>query len=191
MFYGYARVSSIGQAKDGNSLESQEQALREKGCEVVVCEAFTGTTTHRPKFTELVDKLQKGDTLMVTKLDRFSRTAAEGAMLVKSLLERGVTIEILNMGRADNTPMGRLMVTMLLAFAEFEHDQVVQRFNDGKAIAKAHGKKTDGRNPIVVQTDVLEKFLKKQKEGLMSVPECCKELGISRSLWYKKVAELA
>ena len=189
MVYGYARVSSIGQAKDGNGLESQEKALRERGCEKIICEAFTGTTTHRPKFTELVESLQAGDTLMVTKLDRFSRTAAEGAMLVKELQDRGIIIEILNMGRADNSPMGRLMTTMLLAFAEFEHDQIVQRFQDGKAVAKAHGKKTDGRHSIEIPD--LEKFLKKQKDGEMSVVECCEVLNISRSTWYKKVAEIA
>lgn len=85
MIYGYARVSSIGQAKDGNSLEAQEAALRERGCQIVYREAFTGTTTHRPEFSKLLDVLNKGDTLMVTKLDRFSRTAAEGALLVKEL----------------------------------------------------------------------------------------------------------
>ena len=187
MIYGYARVSSIGQAKDGNSLEAQEQALRERGCEKIVCEAYTGTTTHRPEFTELVESLQSGDTLMVTKLDRFSRTAAEGAVLVKDLQKKGVIIEILNMGRADNTPMGRLMVTMLLAFAEFEHDQLLQRFQDGKNVARAHGKKTDGRHAIDIPD--LEKFRRKQKGGEMTVAECCETLNISRSTWYKKVAE--
>lgn len=188
MIYGYARVSSIGQAKDGNSLEAQEQALTERGCQKIVREAYTGTTTHRPAFTELVESLQPGDTLMVTKLDRFSRTAAEGAMLVKDLQKKGVTIEILNMGRADDTPMGRLMVTMLLAFAEFEHDQLLQRFQDGKSVAKAHGKKTDGRHAIELPD--LEKFREKQKGGEMTVAECCAALNISRSTWYNKVKEV-
>lgn len=188
MIYGYARVSSIGQAKDGNSLEAQEQALTERGCQKIVREAYTGTTTHRPAFTELVESLQPGDTLMVTKLDRFSRTAAEGAMLVKELQKKGVTIEILNMGRADDTPMGRLMVTMLLAFAEFEHDQLLQRFQDGKSVAKAHGKKTDGRHAIELPD--LEKFRERQKGGEMTVAECCAALNISRSTWYKKLSEL-
>lgn len=188
MIYGYARVSSIGQAKDGNSLEAQEQALIERGCQTIIREAFTGTTTHRPKFSELIEKLQPGDTLMVTKLDRFSRTAAEGAMLVKELQNKGVIIEILNMGRADNSPMGRLMVTMLLAFAEFEHDQLLQRFQDGKTVAKAHGKKTDGRHSIELPD--LEKFREKQKGGQMTVAECCTALNISRSTWYNKIAEL-
>lgn len=189
MIYGYGRVSSIGQAKDGNSLEAQEKALREKGCEKIYCEAFTGTTTHRPEFSKLVELLQEGDTLVVTKLDRFSRSASEGAKLVEDLHKRGVIIDILNMGRVDNTPMGKLMITMLLAFAEFEHDQILERLNTGKAVAKSHGKKTDGRyrkDPVD-----FEKFLKKQKDGEMSVKECCEQLGISRATWYNKVREVS
>lgn len=189
MIYGYARVSSTGQAKDGNSLEAQENDLRQKGCEKIYSEAFTGTTTHRPKFSKLIEELEAGDTLVVTKLDRFSRTASEGAMLVKELHNRGVIIDIINMGRADNTPMGNLMVTMLLAFAEFEHDNIVERLNTGKAIAKSHGKKVNGRyrkEPVDFQ-----KFLKKQKDGEMSIQECCEQLGISRATWYNKVKEVS
>ena len=188
MIYGYARVSSKGQAKDGNSLEDQEKKLRERGCEVIYTEAFTGMTTNRPKFTELIDRLQRGDTLVVTKLDRFSRTAAEGAALVEQLHKRGVIIDIINMGRADNTPMGKLMVTMLLAFAEFEHDNIIERLNTGKEIAKSHGKKVDGRN--YVEIPEFEKFLEKTKKGEMTVKECCDVLKISRSTWYNRVSEV-
>ena len=92
MKYGYARVSTKGQATNGNSLEDQVKALKEEGCETIVREQYTGTTTDRPQFSELVGKLQKGDTLVVTKLDRFARTAADGSKLVKSLLHRGVKV---------------------------------------------------------------------------------------------------
>ena len=189
MIYGYARVSSIGQEKNGNSLEAQENALKERGCEVIYKEAYTGTTTDRPQFSVLLEKLQKGDTLVVTKLDRFSRTAADGAKLVQELHNRGVIIDIINMGRADNTPMGKLMVTMLLAFAEFEHDQILERFNTGKEIAKAHGKRVNGREPIEIPD--FAKYLEKTKSGEMTVTECCKELGIGRTTWYKKLAEVS
>ena len=74
MIYGYARVSTKGQAKDGNSLEAQEKALRESGANEIYVDAFTGTKTDRPEFDKLMDKIQKGDTLIVTKLDRFARS---------------------------------------------------------------------------------------------------------------------
>lgn len=183
MIYGYARVSSIGQEKNGNSLEAQEKALRERGCEVVYKEAYTGMTTDRPQFTALVERLQAGDTLVVTKLDRFSRTAVEGATLVQALHEKGVIIDIINMGRVDNTPMGKLMVTMLLAFAEFEHDNILERLNTGKAIAKSHGKRVNGRAPIEIPN--FEEYLARTKSGEMTVTECCEQLGIGRTTWYK------
>lgn len=188
MIYGYARVSSVGQAKDGNSLEAQEKALKERGCQEIYQEAFTGTTTNRPKFTELINKLQKGDTLVVTKLDRFARTASEGAALVEQLHKRGIAIHILNMGLVDNTDMGKLMVTMLLAIAEFECNSIKTRLNEGKEIAKAHGKKINGRYTIDIPD--FEKFHEKQKRGEISVKECCSILNISRSTWYNRVSEV-
>lgn len=90
MIYGYARVSSIGQAKDGNSLEAQERTLREHGCLEVYKETFTGTTTDRPELSKILSKIQKDDTLMVTKLDRFSRTAADGVALIQELHQKGI-----------------------------------------------------------------------------------------------------
>ena len=145
MVYGYARVSTVKQMKNGNSLEEQEKALREAGAEKIITEAYTGTKVERPNFTALMEELKPGDKLIVTKLDRFARTAIEGGAMVKALHERGVTIHILNMGIADNTPMGKLMVTMLLAFAEFERDMIVERTQGGKATARANGIRVDGR----------------------------------------------
>ena len=109
MIYGYARVSTKGQAKDGNSLEAQEKALREAGATEIYREAFTGTKTDRPEFTKLIDELQEGDTLVVTKLDRIARTAAKGIELVDGLLNRGIKIHILNMGLLDNSTTGKLI----------------------------------------------------------------------------------
>lgn len=145
MFYGYARVSTTKQEKNGNSLDEQREKLQAAGAQEIVTDSYTGTKMERPAFTALLDKLAAGDTLIVTKLDRFARTAVEGGAIVKALHERGVTINILNMGIADNTPMGKLMVTMLLAFAEFERDMIVERTQGGKAIARANGKRVDGR----------------------------------------------
>lgn len=145
MIYGYARVSTVRQMRSGNSIEEQVAKLKEAGAQEIVTDSYTGTKMERPQFTELLSRLQPGDTLIVTKLDRFARTAVEGGAIVKALHEKDVTIHILNMGIADSTPMGKLMVTMLLAFAEFERDMIVERTQNGKAIAKANGKRVDGR----------------------------------------------
>ena len=65
MIYGYARVSTRGQARDGNSLEVQEKQLRDAGAEIVYSDAFTGTKTERPELTALMERIQSGDTLIV------------------------------------------------------------------------------------------------------------------------------
>lgn len=185
MVYGYARVSSDGQDRYGNSKQAQTEALKAAGCEKVYYEHFTGTKMERPEFTKLMGELKAGDTLKVTKLDRFARTASDGANKIKELMERGVNVHVLNMGLIENTVTGRLMMHILLAFAEFERDTIMERFNDGKAIAKTNNPGwREGRKAIEVDESAFSKFREKQKRNEMTVAECCRELGISRSTWY-------
>ena len=145
MIYGYARVSTKGQAKDGNSLEAQEKALRESGANEIYVDAFTGTKTDRPEFDKLMNKIQKGDTLIVTKLDRFARSMSQGSELVSDLIERGIKVYILNIGVMDNTPSSKLIRKVFFAFAEFERDMIVERTMEGKAIAKQNPDFREGR----------------------------------------------
>lgn len=145
MIYGYARVSTKGQAKDGNSLEAQEKALRENGAVEIYTDAFTGTKAHRPELDKLLEVINEGDKLIVTKLDRIARSATQGIELVNTLLGKGITVHILNMGIMDNTPTGKLIRTIMLAFAEFERDMIVERTQEGKAIAKQNPEFTEGR----------------------------------------------
>lgn len=145
MIYGYARVSTKGQAKDGNSLEAQEKALRESGANEIYVDAFTGTKTDRPEFDKLMDKIQKGDTLIVTKLDRFARSMTQGSELVSDLIEKGIKVYILNIGVMDNTPSSKLIRNVFFAFAEFERDMIVERTMEGKAIAKQNPDFREGR----------------------------------------------
>ena len=135
--YGYGRVSTKGQEQNGNSLEDQEAKLQEAGCDEIVLETYTGTSMERPKFTKLLNKLVAGDTLVVCKLDRFARTAREGLEVVEDLMARNIKVHILNMGLIEDTPMGRVILTVMLAFAQFERDSIVDRTSDGKARAKA------------------------------------------------------
>lgn len=178
MIYGYARVSTVKQMKNGNSLEDQVRQLQEAGAQEIVTDSYTGTKMERPQFTALLERLQQGDKLIVTKLDRFARTAVEGGAIVKALHEKGVTIHILNMGVADNTPMGKLMVTMLLAFAEFERDMIVERTQSGKAIARSNGKRVDGR-PKKYKPDQMRHALELLEDNSYSEVE--KMTGISKS----------
>ena len=147
MRYGYARVSTRGQVK-GNSLAEQHQQLMDKGCDEVVEEQYTGATTERPQLDALLTRLNDGDTLMITKLDRLARSATEGANLIKELTDKGIRVNILNMGEVDDRPQGRLMLHILLAFAEFERDMIVERTQAGKTIARTKAGFREGRPPI-------------------------------------------
>ena len=145
MIYGYARVSTRGQAKDGNSLEAQENALRSAGATMIYADAFTGTKTHRPELDKLMAIMQSGDTMVVTKLDRIARSATQGIELIQMLLDRGIIVHVLNMGLMDNTPTGKLIRNIMLAFAEFERDMIVERTQEGKVIAKQNPDFREGR----------------------------------------------
>ena len=186
MIYGYARVSTVKQMKSGNSIEDQVKQLTEAGAQEIVTDSYTGTKMERPNFTALLERLQPGDKLIVTKLDRFARTAVEGGAIVKQLHENGITIHILNMGIADNTPMGKLMVTMLLAFAEFERDMIVERTQRGKEIARLNNKRVDGR-PKKYKPEQMTHALALLEEH--SYTEVEKMTGISKSTLIRTVRE--
>lgn len=148
MIYGYCRVSTQMQARDGNSLELQEKLLRENGAEEIYSDTFTGSKTRRPEFDRLLNKLQAGDKLIITKLDRISRSVSQGIELTQKLSDIGVTVHVLNMGLLDNTPTGKLIRNIMLAFAEFEYDMIVERTREGKAIAKKQPDYREGRPPL-------------------------------------------
>ena len=147
MIYGYARVSSKGQARDGNSLEAQDIELRNNGATVVYSDAYTGTKVDRPEFDKLLEEVKPGDTIVVTKLDRFCRSASQGIELVDKLLSKGIKVHILNMGMLDNNPTGKLIRNVMLCFAEFERDMIIQRTAEGKAIARKKEGYREGRKP--------------------------------------------
>lgn len=145
MIYGYARVSTKTQAKDGNSLEVQEDVLRDAGASEIYKDTFTGTVIERPQFDKLMAKIEDGDTLMVTKLDRIARSASEGSKLIQEMLDKGICVHVLNMGKMDNTPTGKLICQIMFAFAEFERDMIVERTQEGRAIARKHPNYHEGR----------------------------------------------
>jgi DNA invertase Pin-like site-specific DNA recombinase len=185
MVYGYVRVSTKGQAKDGNSLEAQESMLRERGATEIYRETFTGTQKHRPQLDELLEKIGPGDTLMVTKLDRMARSVINGSEIVKGLIDKGVIVYVLNMGVMDNTPNSKLMRTIFFAFAEFEKDMIIERTSEGKEIAKQNPDYREGRPSNCYDRSLFLKLTKIVAEGKMSASEASRKLGVSRAKWYR------
>ncbi|MBN6890046.1 DNA invertase Pin-like site-specific DNA recombinase [Cytobacillus horneckiae] len=173
MKYGYARVSTKGQ-----DLTSQINTLKKENCDAIFSDKFTGTKTDRPEFQRLLTVLKNNDTLVVTKLDRFARSTSDGINVIKHLFEQGVKVHILNMGLVENTPTGRLIFNILLSFSEFERDLIVERTQEGKAIAKLKDSYTEGRP---------KKFSRKQIKHALSLlneysyKEVVERTGISKS----------
>lgn len=191
MIYGYARVSTRGQQRDGNGLEAQKEALLKAGCQEVIEEAYTGTTVNRPQFDALLEKVADGDTLIVTKLDRIARTAIDGCRSVQELIDRGVTVRVLNMGTLDSTPVGRMMVTVMFAMAEFERDMIVQRTREGREVARQRPGYREGRPTALSRLDPaeLERHRALVASGEETVTAACGALGIGRTTWYKLLRE--
>ena len=177
MIYGYARVSTRKQL-EGNGLEVQEKALRAAGAAMVIKEQYSGTSMQRPRLEALVERMTEGDTLMAAKLDRIARTAAEGATLIRSLQKRGVTVHILNIGVLDDSTSGRLMTNVLLAFAEFERDMIVERTQAGREVARTHAGYREGRRPLPqARKDAAVSMIRNGH----SYKEACDATGLSRS----------
>lgn len=191
MIYGYARVSTRGQQRDGNGLEAQKEALLKAGCQEVIEEAYTGTTVNRPQFDALLEKVADGDTLIVTKLDRIARTAIDGCRSVQELIDRGVTVRVLNMGTLDSTPVGRMMVTVMFAMAEFERDMIVQRTREGREVARQRPGYREGRPTALSRLDPaeLERHRALLASGEETVAAACGALGIGRTTWYKMLRD--
>ncbi len=138
MLYGYARVSSTTQ-----SLDTQVAQLTAYGCQKIFQEKLSGRSLkHRTQFSALLDRLTMGDTVVVTKLDRFARSTQDALNTMATLTERGVSLVVLNMGGDvvdTSTAIGKLLITVLAGIAEFEADLIKERQLEGIAAAKARG----------------------------------------------------
>lgn len=161
MKIGYARVSTIRQGS-GNSLAAQKELLLSNGAEKIYEEKFTGTKKDRPELNKLLEEIKAGDELIVTKLDRIARSASQGMELIQGLLNMGVRVHVLNMGLLDDTPTGKLITNIMLAYAEFERNMIVERTADGKMAARQNPDYREGRP---------KKFKKQQIEHAMRLLE--------------------
>ena len=133
--YGYARVST-----DGQSLTSQDAALHAAGCAKVYAEKISGARSNRPELAKVLKRLDTGDVLIVTRLDRLARSTRDLLNILDDIAKRGAGFKSLHDAWADTTSAhGRLMVTILAGLAEFERELILARTSDGRARAKARG----------------------------------------------------
>jgi len=141
MIYGYARVSG-----DGQSVAAQVETLTEAGAAKTYREVENGWRQNRPQLLKLLDALEDGDTLLITRLDRLARSTRDLLNMLATIAAKGVLFRSLGDPWADTTtPHGRLMLTMLGGLAEFESELIRARTSEGRERAKKRGVKF-GRN---------------------------------------------
>ena len=135
---GYARVSTVDQ-----DLTAQRDALAGLGVEpkrVYVDHGITGTNRERPGLREALAACRRGDTLVVTKLDRLARSVPDARDIVVELTSGGVRLNIGGLVHDPTDPIGRLLFTTLSMIAEFEADLARARTREGMAVARAKGR---------------------------------------------------
>ena len=179
MIFGYARVSTKSQARDGNSLEAQKEELLAAGAEKIYVDTFTGTKMDRPEFVRMKNQLRKGDTVIITELDRLARSVSQASGLITEMIDDGVTINVINLGILSNDSVNTLMRNILLSFAQFERDMIIQRTQEGKALAKLNNPDFREGRPRKWDDEQLDNAMSLLKDH--SYSQVTKYTGISKS----------
>ena len=174
--YGYARVSTNDQ-----DFTLQEQALRAAGCEVIRAEKVTGTS--RTELQVLLDFLRRGDTLVVTRIDRLARSIKDLQDIVYTLKEQGVTLKATEQPIDTRSAAGKAFLDMLGVFAEFETNLRRERQIEGIAAAKSRGVYR-GRKPSVNTAEIQRLRL----EDKLGATEIARRLGVGRATVYRALA---
>ncbi|TPE64492.1 recombinase family protein [Sandaracinobacter neustonicus] len=163
--FAYCRVSTADQTTD-NQLGEIEAAGFKPDPKRVVTETVSGSTAamERKGFAKLVDRLESGDILIVTKLDRLGRNAMDVRATVDRLAVLGVRVHCLALGGVDLTsPAGRMTMGVIAAVAEFERDLLIERTRAGLSRAKAEGKALGRRSSLTAPQQ--EEICAKLAEG--------------------------
>lgn len=174
MIYGYARVST-----DGQTLDAQRETLIAAGAEKVFAETASGAKSDRVELTKVLALVGRGDTLLVTRLDRLARSTLNLLNILDDLSRREVMFRSLTEGWADTTtPHGRLTVTIVGGVAEFERALIRARTGEGRARAKARGQSL-GRRPTL--TGHQQDEVRRRKLAGESVREIARSYNVSAS----------
>ena len=173
MKVGYARVSSIGQ-----NLQSQIDALKGYGCEKIFQEKVSGTSTKgRDEFKEMLNFVRENDEVVVTRLDRCSRSVLDMQLIMKDLEEKNVTFSATEQSINTKTPEGKCFLNMLSIFSEFETSLRAERQKDG---ILANKDKFKGRG----QTIDIQRIKTLKNEG-MGATKIAREMKIDRTSVYR------
>lgn len=179
-FFGYARVSTSQQ-----SLELQTKTLEAAGVAParIFSDKATGSNTNRPGLHTLQIKVEEGDVILVTKLDRLGRDTSDMIHIIKQFDEIGVYIRFLDDHISTEGTMGKMVVTILSAVATAERQRILERTNEGRVEAKAKGIKF-GRRRLINRNQVLQ-----LNANNVGATEIARQMNIGRATVYKILQE--
>ena len=178
MKFGYARVS-----KNEQSLDIQIQKLTAAGCDEIYQEKVSGSKDDRSQLNLLLNRLRKGDTICVVRLDRLGRRMSKLIELINDFKKKEIEFISIENHIDTTTPMGMLLFTMCAAFSEMERVLITERVKAG--LDAAHSKGRKGGRPKALTAEKLKKLKSLVKSKEFSVSEICNMGGISRSVYYR------
>jgi DNA invertase Pin-like site-specific DNA recombinase len=181
MKIGYARTSTLDQVA---GFEAQVKELEAAGCEKVFSEQVS-SVAKRKELDAAVDYVRKGDTLVVTKLDRLARSTQHLLTIAEKVKAKGAHLQVLNLGMDTSTATGKLLFTVIGAIAEFERGMMLERQREGIAKAKAEGKYRGRKPTAVAKANVVREL---HEKGI-GATEIAKQLGIGRASVYRILEE--
>ena len=202
MIYFYARVSS----KDQNLARQLDVAKAYKNVDKVFCDKQSGKNFDRAEYISLKETVVKGDEVIIKELDRLGRNKEGIKEEIKWFKEQGVILRILDVPTTlidfngqdwIGDMVNNILIEVMGAMAQQEREKTEKRREEGiAAMPIVNGKRVSTKTgneygrPALKIDDDFKKFLKKQKDGELSVAECCVQLGISRATWYNKLKEV-
>lgn len=195
MLIGYARVSKANKDRDGKRIgqttDPQIDALTEAGCvKIYSDEGVSGRKASRPQWDILREHaLHAGDVLVITKLDRIARSTANLHAILKELQEKGVDLRVLHQPIDTTTSTGKLMFTMLGAFAEFEADIIRERTMEGLEAARSRGRVGGAKPKLTKDAESVARTM--HETGSLTGHEIARTLGVSRSTYYRSLRRTA
>lgn len=181
MYIGYARVST---ARQGQSLDTQREALVAAGCDAdrIYSDTISGTKWQRPGLDAALSYMRADDTLVVTRLDRLGRNLVETVTTISDLAERGINVKVLEPALDTSRPADKVVVNVMASLAEWERDLLVQRTREGVAHARAQGRVA---GPKPKMSDEQARQAKTLVAGGESVAAVARSFEVSRQTIYR------
>ncbi len=182
MKFGYARVS-----KNDQSLDVQIQKLKAASCDEIYMEKVSGVKEDRKELNRLIDKLRKGDTVCVVRLDRLGRRMLKLIQLINEFKEKEINFVSLENNIDTTTPLGMVLFSMCAAFSEMERELIRERIMAG--LHAAHGKGRKGGRPRALTPEKLSTLNSLKQSDKFSVQKICEMVGITKSVYYRAMKQ--